>query len=268
MKLKILYVFTSTNEQPFLDIRKFGILPTWPNLIKSPSEVLALIGLPPRWTFLVKYIANFHERLRWNRFGKYFMAMSKYLLIPLSYWKPKVTKNDGNLYIGIPESYIFMGFKHLAAYQYALKHNFDFLVATNSSSFINAPAIENFLGSLQQNENAFYAGKPLPYAKPSGASGSFYILNKIALSTICLNRNRWRHSSLDDIALRGLANKLNFNFQELSSIDAKNPHEIDLITKEILEQNLHFKIGPCFLEGIRNDAKHSQLIYNKFNLYL
>lgn len=267
MNLRILYVFTSTNDQPFLDIREFGILPTWPNLVKSPSEVLALICQPPKWSFLVRKFTDFHEKLRWSRFGKYFMAVSKYLLIPLSYWNPKVLKNGGILTTRTPESYLFMGFKHLAAYQYAFENNFDFIVATNSSSFINVRSIEYFLVNLMQNESPFYGGKPLPHTNPRGASGSFYVLDRNAINIILKNKNRWKHSKLDDIALRELANKLNLNFQELNSIDAKSPTEIQSISKEILESSLHFKIGPYFSGGIRKDSENFKLLWDKFNLY-
>lgn len=268
--LKILYVFTSTNEQPYLDIKEFGILPTWPKLVAAPSEVLALIATPPhlpsKMGFFIKSISDFYDRLRNNiGLGKYFMALSKYLLIPLSFWNPIAIKNGQTLTVRTPEAYLFMGFKHLAAYQYALENNFDFLVATNSSSFLNVPLIEDFLEELRNNGEPFYGGRPLPHNNPRGASGSFYILDRLALKCIYENRREWNHSKLDDIALRFLANNYNLEFQELTSIFALSPDEINLIPEETLTSCMHFKIGPYFNDGIRKDAENFKLLWVKFN---
>jgi len=261
--IKILYCFTSTHFEPFDRIRKEGVEKTWPQWIKSPSKVYALVAVPPWWARITKPLLESYEYYRWAKYGWLFIGIFQKLLLPISYLNPDSRILRTEIQTKIPESFLFMGFKHLAAMQFAYENEYEFLVMTNSSSFLNIRRIENYLTRIPK-DGFFYAGKPLNHPNSHGASGSFYILNRVTIETILKNRSKWVHGALDDIALLKLMTKLNIGFTKLPSVDAKTNEFIDSLDRNSLQKIMHFKVGDGNTEIFRKDDLRMLNLWSKY----
>lgn len=237
---QILVLAVSTEEEPWKSIETKGQWPSMSTLEKkygmdvvwyrgSPRELAPHLGrvLTARQNILTKvaYFSDGLSRLVNIRNPFYRFVSSNYRdSFGFSRAHEKLSGFDGNyifrgkvLRVSTSDNYIFMATRTLAAFQWALENSeFEFLVRTNSTTFIHG---ENLLRYLQSVEGAVhYSGKIQTYFGLDYASGSGVILSRAAVNAIVDSVNLWRHDLHEDVALGVVLNRL--GFQVSSQVDA------------------------------------------------
>jgi hypothetical protein len=225
--------------------------------------VLPVIAIPPVWAPPVQRIFSAYERARYKSYGRLTTAFGRVLLLPIAFIEPSSKMEDNELRIGIPEGLTFMGYKLLAEIDRAIEGKFDFLVHTNSSSFLNIKGLHAFLETVDPNLD-FYGGKELPVPLLNGVSGSFVILSKKSLSRIWKSRRSWIHALLDDVALAKIMQDLGILRTLIPSLDSKSLKYILGISQIELEQTYHFKCGPVFENGLRSDDQNMKSLWKRY----
>ena len=259
LSLKILYCFTSSQNEPFLSLQNAGANATW-RLLLSPEDRSVAVYANASGSFNSLYKASLiFERLRWGRFGIYFTLVLRIIMKPFSRRLPNWKEGNGDLFVNIPEGLTFLGFKMLSSMDYAVKKQYDWLVITNLSSYPVCYEIREFLARLDPNQD-IYAGKRLPSDVNSGISGSFVILSSATSKKILANKQFWDHSSLDDIALMKLTKKLGIQPIFVPSITLDFTENVRELASQLKKGTLHYKCGPVLKNGIRQDYLLMQML--------
>lgn len=125
--------------------------------------------------------------------------------------RPKQFNTDKIIYIDVDESYYTMGYKMLAAFDWALANkDFDYIARINASCYVNKKELINQVQSMPDN-NLFscleVAASPTEQ-KWSWGGGQF-IISKDIIELIVKHRHKWNHSIMEDKALGHLMNELN-----------------------------------------------------------
>jgi len=220
--------------------------------LAANENYLRLLGNTNSAFFSLQFISSIYEKFRWGRCGRAITILGRVFFKPFSYLSIRWTINDNELTIVMPETYTFMGFKFLGCIEYAIEHGFEYLILTNSSSYINLPKLRRLLLGLNK-QTPFYGGKSLPHISPAGASGSFVVLNIKSMQLVLKNRKKWNHAYLDDVALMRLMHRLDIKFTDLSSIDIKSSDAVHEISLNTITEYPHIKCGPSFVSGVRID---------------
>jgi hypothetical protein len=144
----------------------------------------------------------------------------KYNDIEIFYYYAKPLEHDeyvidgNNIICKGHESYNTIGYKTIKAFKALINKNFDFLLRTNSSSFIH---IDNLLNYLKDKpKTKFYSGAPIPYHTKNlnmdFATGSGYILSKDLVELVVNNEEKWDHYYPDDVSIGKLMKENDINF--------------------------------------------------------
>jgi hypothetical protein len=132
-----------------------------------------------------------------------------------------------NLYSKYEETFENIGLKTIDMFKYAYEnYEFDFLLRTNASSYINQEALINYLtNKIPKNYAGGFIGK-IPN-KFNFLSGSGYVLSRDLVNFIIKNSEKWDHSLIDDVALgQFLYENTNVKLQFHPRIDNNNKHKL------------------------------------------
>lgn len=118
---------------------------------------------------------------------------------------------ENNIYCNGYESYNNIGYKTLKAFKWLVKKDFDYMLRTNTSSFIHINNLKKYL--IDKPKNNFYSGSPIPYHTNNlnidFATGSGYILSKDLVEYIVNHEDKWEHKYPDDVSLGKIMNNNN-----------------------------------------------------------
>lgn len=112
------------------------------------------------------------------------------------------------------ESYYSIGHKTIKSFKYLINKDFDFLLRTNSSSFIHIDNLVKYLKNKPTKK--FYSGSPIPHHSVDlnidFATGSGYILSKDLVEYVVNNEEKWNHYYPDDVSLGKMMKDYEINF--------------------------------------------------------
>ena len=257
---RILIAYTTSDREPFRSLERKGALGTWTKHVPPNCKVISLQARKSKGFSILYGYSIIFEKLRWGRFGRPMTIAARIFGKPFSFYKPETIVNNSSLILNIPEGLSFMGFKLLGAIDLMIEEDFEFLIYTNLSSYINTFRLAEIL-SMEDPLKDYYAGKRLPSTLNHGISGSFVVLSRKTCSTIRDRRLSWNHAYLDDIALLKLTKKLNIGPTFLESLEVLRATDVNLINSKELLQYPHFKCGPQFSGTQRTDY----LVMTKLN---
>ena len=249
---RVLIVYTTSQQEPFSSLEKNGALKTWTKSLPSGCQVISLGARADGGSSVLHSYSRIYENLRWGKFGRVVTIAARILGKPFSTYTPKSSLIGSGLVVNIPEGLSFLGFKLLSAVDYMLEENFEFLVYTNLSSYINTYRLTEILSAVNPFAD-YYAGKRLPSILNEGVSGSFIVLSRETCARIKKNRNGWNHAYLDDIALLRLTKKMKIRPTFLDSLNILEVTSVKSMNRSDLLQYPHFKCGPQFLGSQRSD---------------
>lgn len=114
---------------------------------------------------------------------------------------------EEKILLDIEESYYNCGYKLLKSLKLIENKNFDFLLRTNSSSYIDKKLLKIFLENKPKNN--FYSGVVGNFNGIKFASGSGFILSKDVVNLLIENENIFNHRLIDDVAVGDVLKKFN-----------------------------------------------------------
>lgn len=249
---RVLITYTTSNQEPFRSLERKGALETWTKHFPPSCQIVSLQAKNSKGFSVLHSYSIIFERLRWGRFGRLATISARIFGKPLSFYRPKSNLKDSSLVLNIPEGLSFLGFKLLGAIDLMIEKDFDFLIYTNLSSYINTFRVTEILSSVDQTKD-YYAGKRLPSDINPGISGSFIVLSRETCEKIKKNRSKWNHAYLDDIALLKVMKKIKVAPTFLNSLDILGGDEIKLMSRVALWKYPHFKCGPQLSGSKRTD---------------
>lgn len=253
--MRILVTVLSSNRQPFHQILNEGQKPTWiQSALRAHTQVLLYSSdLGQNEFCLESSILN--QKLRLSEFVNYTglgrarvprsrpSFVSRRLSAHSRELSFQVTRGENGLLelrSDIPDSLATVGVRTLEMFEYALANlEFDFLVRTNTSSFLRVEKLADLLDQSKSGGTVFaqtgsWGGLPYP-------SGALYILPRPTVQAVVDNRQFWIHDYIDDVALGLLLKKLSLDrYTWLPRVDF--PMNGDTFpSKNEVDAGLHFR---------------------------
>ncbi len=131
------------------------------------------------------------------------------------------------LVTGVPETYINTNAKTVAAFRYLLATNdFDFLLRTNSSTYIDKHSLRDVVASI--GEGPFYGGAPGFSGADRFASGAATLLSRSAVEAIVADAG-WEFDLIDDVAIGRSMARSGIALHALCQLDVPGPLELQAL---------------------------------------
>lgn len=258
--------------QPWINILDQGQLRTW-MLQKSTIKIVNVFGRKISHKFLD--IDRKLYFLRWsnNKLIAYFSlgieALTKWAL-NLDRFKPGFSISVSNeptetWKLEMPDSLLLQGIKNMAVFRESLNHDFNFLVTTITSSYLNLTLLEKFLEEVEPKN--FLGGRIEKSGDMSYQQGSFRVYSRDVVENLVEHSNKYKHWKIEDIAMGTLAASLYSEFTEIPNKTLQSVTEVDKLTKEDLETTISYRCK-SLENGIRNDVKvmlslHERILFGR-----
>ncbi|WP_432560111.1 hypothetical protein [Granulicoccus sp. GXG6511] len=236
----------SLDREPWRSLEK-AQRETWAGTLPPSVELVHLQGVAggaPRMIFLAA--RKIAERMRLR---KSFDSLAGRISIRMP-----VRINQGVIRADIPEFWIGTSAKMHSGLRFVAKHlKFDYLVRTNSSTYLHVPRLVEFLHAAPR-EN-FYSGAD--QGEPH-AQGTCIILSRDAVEKLALDEC-WEYFKVDDQAIGGAAQRAEIPY---------NP--VPQVIVESVEAGLRFDYLPApFIYRLKTrknrleDAKAMELLHGR-----
>ena len=242
---KILVIVCHALYEPWKSILYQGQLKTWTESTQNPIWHTHAI---PSFR-LIRRLDSFLWRLKWNkRFGKFFTVIEIVLKSPFRARKGNLVKgnlpNTKNLALKLrmPDLDMLMNFKSFAVITGTLQFDYDFLVATTTSSYLNLVELKKKIIELPRSK--VVAGRILNQGTIQFASGSFRIFSRDVVENYLVHRKQFSNWRPEDQAFGYLAHKvgMNLNYVSISSLDIDSLDSLKKIENKDLLDVVHFRL--------------------------
>lgn len=231
---------------PWKQILENGQLQTW-----AATEIPGLrhiYGKPVNQIF--QSIDDFYWKLKWSKLSGRFILALEYVFskaltsIKPKFQIPKISYTAHDVLVDLPDLYFLSNVKSLAMHEFAKNSEFDYVVFTTTSSYINRKLLEQHLGELPR-EN-LVAGRIVKSREKTFISGSFRIYTPDVLKNISRIRTRYKSWLAEDLAMGILLETEGYHFVNIPSIDVDSISALDLISDTALRETVHFRVksGP------------------------
>lgn len=113
---------------------------------------------------------------------------------------------DKVIYIDVPTDIFSIGYKTLAAFEWALKNkDFDYISRPQANGYIHKKELIKYIQDLPDN-NVFAALECV--GPPRYRWGVAYLLSRDVIQKLVDNKHLWDHKKMEDVAMSDLADKL------------------------------------------------------------
>jgi hypothetical protein len=242
---KILVIVGHALYEPWKTILYEGQLETW---AKSPSlNVRHVYATPVNRT--VRKIDAFIWKLKWeSRFGKLLAGVDALSKSPFRIFQGNLLEvhlpdtTHPALHLKMPDLDFLMNFKSFAVITGTLKYDYDFLVVTTTSSYLNLNKLNESIQSLPKAN--VVAGRILMQSDIKFASGSFRVFSRDVVDYFLANKksySKWRPEDLAYGYLKSL-NEPPFNFIDIESLDINSIETLEKKSDSELMQTVHFRL--------------------------
>jgi hypothetical protein len=253
---KILILVLSSLEEPWISILNEGQRNTWMKTSSPAIRIIPYFGtIGVIWTLLrpIRFLAaflNFHGVSRQinSTIGKLFLNF------PVRYDKE-------GLKLPIPEGLIATSAKTKMALNFALQYDFDYLVRTNTSTYLHLALLSNYLRKSRRQE--LYAGPLGWHNETPYVSGTCIVLSRDLVIRI-VKDSLWDFGSVDDVAIGERMYKYGIEARNIPRLD-----ELDLPSSDDFEISENYMIYRCKISknSRRADAELMKLIHEKLNRF-
>ena len=214
---RILIGVLSSDQDGFLEIRRDGQTPTWITQARSGGiEVVPYTSRSLPINAIHKQIlSGFHLQELVNKTPLMHVRKARgrpgrlsHELRSFQEGLPKPELNSlGELVSNHPDSLASVGIRTLEFFKFALQnYDFDFLVRTNTSSFLNVRRLRETMSGTPRSGQV-YALTGLWGAVPY-PSGALYVLSRSDVKAVVEHDSDWIHEYIDDVALGLLLRKI------------------------------------------------------------
>jgi hypothetical protein len=253
--------------KPWIDILFNGQEPTWLS-DQRPDSVSVIHVHAKRLNTVGEKLDKFHEKMRFkSRFTALTLRITGEVIlypfrsrIPKWQFSSQIFPCDRVIEIQIPDSYLSMKWKDLGTFKYFFEEtDRDFLVLTNTSSFINLINLDLLLQRLPKS-GTYYG--PRPHDGANFVSGSFRIFSRDVVLSILENSTSMRATLLEDVALGRLLNSLGITPSFFEFTMFSSTQEICDAKIEDLESVVHFRLKAGTNEN-RQDVQLMKALHKK-----
>lgn len=251
--MKLAVVITHADYEPWRSISANGQIPTW---VSEMSEIVFLAqGVKlPLW---FRKVDSRLWGLRWRKStGLLIVILEICLLRMLKRFVPMARKESITPKIEkwefrMPDSDFLMSKKIEAVFRAVKEEEFDFLVLTTSSSYLNIRALESELNTMPRME--FAGGRVLTQNNHTFLSGSFRVFSKDVVTRISENYKERNLRMVEDMSLGNLLHQLRIPLVEISSLNLESTNELFAMEKKVILEHSHFRVKSGELTK-RNDV--------------
>lgn len=265
--LKILVCVIHGPYEPWLTILREGQLETWMNPYPG-VRIINVFGKP-----ISKKLLKIDQLLYFKRWSPtkiiaYFSLLIEGLIkkiLNLDQIRPQVNKSDtdepiSTWVIQMPDSLLLQGVKNITAFRASLDEDFDYLVTTISSSYLNIAAIWGFLA--EQPTSNFLGGRIECSGKMRYQQGSFRVYSRDVVEYICQNSKRYKHWQIEDVAMGNLIRLRYENLTSMSSVSVSSIEEATKLTQDQFSSTMCYRCKS--IDGVkRNDSEIMHYIHQR-----
>ena len=211
--------------------------------------------------------------LRWSRkrFIAYLSLLAEACLkeaLFLNRYRPRFNQGNYessvlNLELQMPDTLMLQGVKNLAAFRKSLDYEYEFLVTTITSSYLNLHALRKCLDKV--DPDGFLGGRIEKSGSMHYQQGSFRVYSRDVVENLVSHSRRYKHWKIEDIAMGNLAASLYSNFTELPNLTLQSVGEVEELTEEELKQTISFRCKST-QDGIRKDVEVMHSLHEKLLL--
>jgi hypothetical protein len=264
---KVLLLVGHALYEPWRSILLNGQLETW---ARDEELQIRHCHAMPVSNFLRKIDSKFWN-LKWDkRFGKIAIVIEVLTKSPFGMFvgNLKETKLYGTshnaLLLKIPDLDFLMNYKSFAVITGILKFDFDFVVLTTSSSYLNLDLLNKEISKLPKKNTV--AGRILEQNGIKFASGSFKVFSRDVVESIQEHKKMYSKWRPDDLAYGFQLKKIRpgINYIQLRSIDADSESMIESLTDSDLHSIVHYRLKSG-TQAKRNDVALMQLLHKRLN---
>jgi uncharacterized protein YlaN (UPF0358 family) len=242
---KVLIMVGHALYEPWSSILYEGQLKTWASTLNSP--VVHTFAIPV-WHFVKKFDSLIWN-LKWHHgLGKLVTGIEAILKSPFSVARGKLIDqelpraHERAFKINMPDLDLLMNFKSFALITGSLDYEYDYLVCTTTSSYLNLNNLFEVLN--EQPRLGFIGGRILEQGSIKFASGSFRIFSRDVVEGFLENRRKFSTWRPEDQAFGLLAynSKLRVQYVQLNSLDLPSLDKLSEISDESLSETIHFRL--------------------------
>jgi hypothetical protein len=253
--------------QPWLEILENGQLKTWMTN-NSHSRIVNVFGLAMKSG--AKDIDQRIYYLRWSRvkFVAYFalfLEAGVKKLLPIDKFRPNIIchhdQSTTEIWeVQMPDSLLLQGVKNVSVFRKSLELDFDFLVTTITSSYINVALLEDALTQISPTE--FLGGRIEKSGEMEYQQGSFRVYSRDVVTKLVENSHRYKHWKIEDIAMGDLVSKYYSQFSHLPNYTLESLADVESLTREDLKDTISYRCKSS-KENKRIDSQIMELLHKR-----
>lgn len=246
MASKVLIIAIHGPYQPWLEILENGQLKTW-MATESSSRVINVFGIAMKSK--IKEIDQRVYYLRWSKikFIAYFaliLEMGVKRFFPIHKYQPRISR----LQVGpkteiweiqMPDSLLLQGIKNVSVFRKSLELDFDFLVTTITSSYLNVELLESALSQISPSN--FVGGRIEKSGKMEYQQGSFRVYSRDVVNKLVENSHEYKHWKIEDIAMGDLVSMHYSKLSRLPNCTLESLADVESLTQEDIERTISYR---------------------------
>ena len=251
MKLKV--IVTHADYEPWRSISTKGQIPTW--ISASSENVIFAQGKKlPTW---IRNIDSKLWGLRWKKKTGLIVLLIEIAVLRLLnrfVAKPRIVRVSSKITIWdiwMPDSDFLMSKKIEAVFKRAELEDFDFLVMTTSSSYLNMRVLKSELNTMPRT--GFAGGKKVSQSRNTFLSGSFRVFSKDVATRVSENYKKRNLKMVEDMALGDLLRQLKIPLVDIPSLNIESEIELSRMENRQIKSQSHFRLKSGTLNK-RNDV--------------
>jgi hypothetical protein len=215
--MRVLVLVLSVAREPWATIERDGQRATWgaADLPDAPiAYYYGLTGLSPTYwasRATAKLLREAHLEGARSR-----------LVAQVGRWSASrpVTSDGSRIQTRVPESYDHTNAKTRAALRHVVASmDFDYLLRTNSSSYVHRPLLLEQASALPRE--GYYGGSLVRLEEPAYVSGTGILMSRDVVELAATDES-WTYEVIDDVALGRVMRKAGIEPQELERLDVES----------------------------------------------
>lgn len=246
MRPKVIIIAIHGPYEPWLSILEEGQKRTWMSE-DFASKVINVFG---------RKINSKYQRLdqriyflRWSRhkiiaYTSLALEAAIKKIIRLDKCRPQVltTMDDsfGEVWgIRMPDSLLLQGLKNMTVFRQALKYEFDFMVTTITSTYLNVELLEKFLSNMEPEK--FVGGRIEKSGNMFYQQGSLRVYSRDVVESLVLNSKEYKHWKIEDIAMGDLTKSHYSKLVEIPNLTLESNGDVAELSNYNLETTISYR---------------------------
>lgn len=254
----VLIAILYTEKEPWKSIWENGQNKTWNSLNCENIEVIRYTSsYTPR---IVEIYDKLHESLRYKKFfgdfqSRFDVIQTKFISRTIPQYRYQEVEK--NLLIDCWSTYQLFGRRNLALFDFFMqKTQFDFLYATNVSSYINKQKLVETAQSFNPDKNVYAGPLVLKDSANEFVSGSGKLFSRKLIGNFLSNLSVYPHDTQEDFATGKIARDLGVKAVELPMVFLPTPTAALNASDESLKSNFHFRCKSTAIPRVDVEIMH------------